>query len=62
MTFANLIAAANRDPSAAFHIFAEYDDGKRGYYASRATLEEAKRLGRKLKGSVIWDRDGEFVA
>lgn len=63
MTFEQTIAAANRVPSFNFHIFTEFADGRRGYYASRELKGEAQRLARKLDGlPIIYDREGNEVA
>jgi|KBSMisStandDraft_5_1062788.scaffolds.fasta_scaffold72455_5 hypothetical protein len=59
MTFAQMIAALNENTNAAFHIFAEYEDGKRGYYCSRDSLQNARRAARHLADPEIYDRNGD---
>jgi hypothetical protein len=58
MTFAQLIAAANAHTNATFHVFAKYEDGSRGYYTSRDSIEQARRAARHLADPVIYDRNG----
>jgi hypothetical protein len=61
MTFEEKINRANQNTGKGFHIFAEYNDGSRGYYTSRGTLDEAKRFADKLVEPIVYDRDGNEV-
>lgn len=63
-TFEQIIEAANRNSGfehGGFHIWAEYADGSRGYYATRRTVETARKLADKLTDATIYDRDGNEV-
>lgn len=60
MTFDEIIARLNETTGKGFHIFAEYDDGRRGYFFSRDSYGEAKALASSLQliDPVIYDKDG----
>ena len=62
MTFNETIAILNaRLPTAQFHIWQEYADGKTGYSTSRDTLVAARSIAAKLPCGNIYDRDGNDV-
>jgi hypothetical protein len=41
-----------------YHVFCEYADGSRGYYAGRKTLAAAIALADKLDDPTIYDNAG----
>lgn len=51
---------ANRNPHN-FHITAEYEGGRRGYYASAHSIQFAMVRAHKVRAGIVYDRKGEIV-